>query len=452
MFFMAYSDSQHSTHNGYRHGRKVPKGRLSRLAKLGGVASRVAGNMLQEGAKQWAQGKRPKMQDLLLTADNARKISERLAHMRGAAMKLGQLISMDAGDMLPKEFSLILEPLRNQASPMPLSQLNVVLEREWGKDWLNGFEHFSYHPIAAASIGQVHKAQLKTGETLAIKVQYPGVRDSISSDVDNVASLLRISGLVPKTLEINNLLDEAKAQLHQEADYVREAQYLNQYRQFLESVDGFTVPVLHEQWSNKNILAMSYHHGMSIDQCSSLPQGVRDSIVTRLFELLMREMFDFHLLQTDPNFANYFYQTDTDNIVLLDFGACRQYLPEFMQHYRELLQSSLDGNRQVMLEAAQDIGYFQEDISQEQLETVLQLFEIACEPIKHTGAYDFANNDLPERIREKGLALSMQQNYWHSPPVDSLFLHRKFAGLYLLASRLRARVDVQSITKSYFIK
>ena len=113
-------------------------------------------------------------------------------------MKLGQMISMDAGDMLPPELAAIMGRLRDRAHHMPPQQLDTVLAREWGRDWRRRFAHFQAHPIAAASIGQVHRARLPDGRELAIKVQYPGVKDSIDSDVDNVATLLRVSGVLPK--------------------------------------------------------------------------------------------------------------------------------------------------------------------------------------------------------------------------------------------------------------
>ena len=204
----------------------VPSGRLSRLARFGGLASGVAGGMLAEGARQFSQGRRPSVGDLLLTPANAVRVTEQLAQLRGAAMKVGQLISMDAGEMLPPELSDILARLRADARPMPQVQLKAALNRRWGRGWESRFTRFDFDPIAAASIGQVHRAQTLAGEDLAIKVQYPGVRNSIDSDVDNVATLLRLSGLLPRELDISPLLGEAKRQLHEEADYEREGQHL----------------------------------------------------------------------------------------------------------------------------------------------------------------------------------------------------------------------------------
>ena len=172
------------------------------------MATGVAGNMLMAGAQQLAQGKRPKLGDLLLTPANALRITQQLSQMRGAAMKVGQLLSMDAGDLLPAELTRILSRLRDDAHHMPPAQLQKVLAAEWGANWRTKFSRFDVKPVAAASIGQVHRAVTRDGRELAIKVQYPGVAESIDADVDNVATLLRMSGVLPRGLDVAPLLAE----------------------------------------------------------------------------------------------------------------------------------------------------------------------------------------------------------------------------------------------------
>ena len=200
----------------------VPRNRMSRFARLGGMAGGIAGGMIAEGLRQLSRGNLPSPADLVLTPANARRVAEQLASLRGAAMKLGQLLSMDSGALLPPELAQILARLRADARPMPMSQLVGALVRTWGSDWEKGFRRFSFTPLAAASIGQVHAAVTGDGRHLALKVQYPGIRESIDSDVDNVATLLRVTRLLPRELEISPLLEEAKRQLHEEADYFAE--------------------------------------------------------------------------------------------------------------------------------------------------------------------------------------------------------------------------------------
>ncbi|NCU21091.1 AarF/ABC1/UbiB kinase family protein, partial [Candidatus Falkowbacteria bacterium] len=187
-----------TTHRSDPRALAVPSGSLTRMARFGGLAVTIASNVALHGARQVVQGKRPAARDLLLTPANARKVADQLAHLRGAAMKVGQLISMDAGDILPPELAEIMARLRADAYYMPRGQLRRVLRDNWGETWRDHFETFLLQPIAAASIGQVHRARTVDGRELAIKVQYPGVRRSIDSDVNNVATLMRYSGALPQ--------------------------------------------------------------------------------------------------------------------------------------------------------------------------------------------------------------------------------------------------------------
>ncbi|WP_416739569.1 ABC1 kinase family protein [Pseudomonas sp. NFX71] len=429
----------------------VPGSRLSRLMRLGSLASGVAGGMLAEGARQWVQGKRPALSELLLTSGNVHRVVEQLSQLRGAAMKIGQLLSMDAGDLLPREFSEILSRLRCDAHPMPMSQLVAVLNESWGKGWEGRFERFSFTPLAAASIGQVHVAKGKDGQSLAIKVQYPGVRESISSDVDNVASLLRMSGMLPKGMDVGPLLKEAKRQLQDEADYMKETDHLQRFDQLLADSPDFLVPRAYVQFSTPNILVMSFVDGVAVESLEHAPQAERDRIIMLLFGLFLREVFEFQCVQTDPNFANYRYQQGSGRMVLLDFGATRLYDRNTTEAYRRLLNGGLHEDRAAITNAALDVGYFQPETLPKHRAVLTDLITQACEPLRHQGAYDFATSDLAVRLRDTGWELGADRDFWHTPPVDVLFLHRKVVGLYLLAAKLKARVNVRRLFEPYVI-
>jgi predicted unusual protein kinase regulating ubiquinone biosynthesis (AarF/ABC1/UbiB family) len=427
----------------------VPGGRWSRLARLGSLATGVAGGMLAEGARQFAQGKRPSVSDMLLTPANARRVTHQLAQLRGAAMKVGQLLSMDAGDLLPPELGDILARLRADARPMPMSQLVTVLNANWGEGWDRHFRQFSFSPVAAASIGQVHLAQTIDGRHLAIKVQYPGVRQSIDSDIDNVASLLRISGLLPRGLDIEALLQDAKRQLHAEADYLREGDWLSHYGRLLAEQPEYLLPEMHADLTTENVLAMCCMGGVPVESLIHSPQAERDRVLGLLITLLFREIFDFQLIQTDPNFANYRYDPATRQLILLDFGATRVYPAAIVEAYRRLLLGAMAGDRPAMSVAASDIGYFQGSIQEKHRHAILDIFAQACSPLSHAGEFDFGQTDLGGRIRDAALVLSREKDLWHSPPADALFLHRKLGGLYLLAVKLKARVNVQSLVQGF---
>jgi predicted unusual protein kinase regulating ubiquinone biosynthesis (AarF/ABC1/UbiB family) len=426
-------------------GAAVPSGRLSRFARFGGLATGVAGGMLLNGARQIAQGKHPSISELLLTPANAIKVTHQLSQLRGAAMKIGQLMSMDAGEMLPPELSDILGQLRAEAQHMPRGQLQAVLNRNWGKGWEGRFEHFGFAPIAAASIGQVHRATTKDGRDLAIKVQYPGVRQSIDSDVNNVASLMKLSGLVPDTIDVAPLLAEAKRQLHQEADYVQEAQYLAQFGVLLKGAPEFDVPTLHADLTTESVLAMSYIESVAIETLTTAPQAERDRLVTLLIDLLLRELFDYGLMQTDPNFANYRYNAATGRLVLLDFGATRDISPDASARYQRLMQAGLAGDTIAAREAMIDIGYFDERTQPKHQDAVMTMFEMAMAPLRAGGAFDFGDNSVMVGLRDQGMAIAKARDFWHIPPVETLFLQRKFGGIYLLGSKLKARVDVKAL-------
>ncbi len=422
---------------------------MSRFAKVGGLAADIAGNLALNGVRQLVQGQRPNWNGLLLSPANARKLADQLAQMRGAAMKVGQLMSMDSGTMLPPEFAQILARLRSEAQPMPPSQLKKVLTAYWGPQWLRQFASFDVRPIAAASIGQVHRAKTKDGRELALKIQYPGIRKSIDSDVDNIAMLIKMSGLLPRDLDITSLLEQAKQQLHDEAQYQREGQYLEQFGKLLADKRDFKVPALYEDLTTPDILAMSYVSGHPIEALASAPQATRDRVVGLLIQLLLLELFDFHLMQTDPNFANYQYNPETQQVVLLDFGATRALCPILVQQFRRLLNSGLENNKDASLHLLREIGYCDNTALPHHRTALLNLFDLILSPFRQDTAFDFSDEVFATRVRDAAMALGKDGDFWHIPPVETLFLHRKFGGIYLLANRLGARVNVRQLVLPY---
>jgi len=403
--FMAekpYSSDKPST----RKSKAVPSSRLSRIGKLGSLAGKIAGNVVSQGAGQLLKGEKPALSSLLLTPKNVSNIANQLASMRGAAMKLGQLISMDAGDFLPEELAVILGRLRDDADPMPKNQLLETLNSAWGDNWQDDLLYFSFAPVAAASIGQVHKVITIDGKMLAVKVQYPGVKKSIDSDVDNVATLIRLTGLVPKSLDIGPLLKEAKAQLHQEADYEREALMLGRYRNCIETYNinecsdtSFIVPQTYSPLTTRSVLAMDFVESKDLDVLLDEPQAIKNAVMTALMGLFFKEIFQFKLLQSDPNLANYRFKPDTKEIVLLDFGATREVPDNIAHQYQALLNSAANRDTFKMQQAAFEIGLIDNSHSQTQIDAVISIGMEACEAIQYEGAYDFGASDLIGRLQ-----------------------------------------------------
>ena len=403
--------------------------------------------MLVEGARRLAAGERPRMSDILLTPGNIGRLADRLSHLRGAAMKLGQMISMDAGDFLPPELAQIMARLRDNAHHMPPQQLQQVLAAQWGKDWRARFQRFEPRPIAAASIGQVHRATTHDGHSLAIKVQYPGIRESIAADVDNVATLLRVSGLLPRELDVGPLLNEAKRQLAEEADYEREGMQMTRFGELLADDPGVVVPRLDTEFTTNSVLAMSFVEGEPIESLVTAPQALRDSVMTTLIRLVLRELFEFGVMQTDPNFANYRFQPDTGRLVLFDFGAARDVAAATELAYRRLLQAALGEDRAGVREAAVAAGFIGPGAVALHGDRVDRMIDIILGEMHRPGPFDFGDRRFVAALRDHGIAIAADKAAWHIPPADILFVQRKISGTALLAARLEARVDVRALAR-----
>ncbi len=430
-------------------GRQVPSGRLSRFSQFGRLAGSVAGGMIAEGARRLADGERPQLRDMLLTPANFGKIADRLSHLRGAAMKLGQMISMDAGDLLPAELSQIMGRLRDNAHHMPPAQLQQVLAREWGPDWRTRFERFELRPIAAASIGQVHRAVTRDGRELAIKVQYPGVRESIDADVDNVATLLLMSGAIPRAIDIAPLLAEAKLQLVEEADYEREGEQMSLFGRLLADTPEVVVPTLDPELTTSRVLAMTFLEGRPIESLETAPQADRDKAMQTLMTLVLRELFEFGVMQTDPNFANYRIQPLTGRLVLLDFGAARAVDPATAQGYRRLLHTGMAGDRAAVRQAALAAGFLGPKAVARHGARLDQMIDVIIGELNRPGLFDFGDRRFVGALRDPGMEIAADTAAWHVPPADILFVQRKISGTALLAARLKARVDVRKIVEPW---
>ncbi len=427
----------------------VPTGRAARLLRFGGIASGIAGNVAAGGLRARASGKRPDLAQLLLTPANTLRLTDGLSHLRGAALKLGQMLSMDTGLVLPDELTAILGRMRDDARHMPPKQLQTVLNAEWGTGWYSRFARFDVRPFAAASIGQVHRAVTRDGQDLAIKVQYPGVRDSIDSDVDNVATLLRLPGMLPRGMDMSPLLAEAKRQLHAEADYLAEAQHLARFGALLTGSDMFVLPKLHAHLCTPQVLAMTYIESVPLDSLVDAPQAMRDRVATALIDLVLRELFQFGTMQTDPNLANYRYDAKTNRIVLLDFGAVQPIAPDLAADFRALARVALEGGADATRDAMLRIGYFGPTTAPHHQALIQSMFEVAMTPLREDTPFDFGSSDLLQRLRDMGLAIGNDRELVHVPPAATLFLHRKIGGMYLMAAKLRARIALRPMVEGY---
>jgi len=302
--------------------------------------------------------------------------------------------------------------------------------------------------VAAASIGQVHRAQLHDGRDLAIKVQYPGVARSIDSDVANVGALIRMSGLLPKGFELRPYLAEAARQLHEETDYAREGGCLKRFAQLLDGTPGFVLPQVHADWSTGSILAMDFIEGRPIEEAATLPQEMREAIMTRLIDLMLKEIFSFRLMQSDPNFANYRFDPESGDVILLDFGATRELSDEISELYRKFFVSGLAGNASELEEVSTSIGFISENMNSSHRRQALDLIRIAFEALR-APIFDFTDRSLTQRMQRGGEALARDGFVPPVLPMDVLYLQRKFGGMFLMGARLKVRLPVADIMRAH---
>ncbi|NLE88705.1 MAG: AarF/ABC1/UbiB kinase family protein [Myxococcales bacterium] len=424
-----------------RPSSRVPSGRLNRLLQLGTTGARMAAGGLVEKGRRLKERAEQELPHALLTADNAKLLAERLARLRGAAMKVGQMLSMEGDSMLPKEFAKALEVLRSSAHTMPEGQVRQVLTAAYGPDWQDLFAEFELTPMASASIGQVHRAVARDGREVAVKLQYPGVAESIDSDVDNLRSLLRLARLVPSELDLDALTDEVKAELRKEVDYERELQQLLAYRDALGERPGLRLPQPHADLSRPRVLALELVPGVPLLTWGEhAPQEQRDAVATRLLELLATELFDIGLMQTDPNPANYLYDADREDLVLLDFGATREVPPDVADLYRQAFSgiAARDEHRLRDVLLRLGIGGTAED---REASDILIRVALEASEVLDEGGYDFAASDLPERLQALGKELRRYRTQLRPPPPAYLFFQRKLGGTFLLCRQLRARTN-----------
>lgn len=424
--------------------RPVPQGRLARLAAFGQIAGGVATGMVGEGLRRLAQGERPHLSDLLLTPSNALRVTDQLSRLRGAAMKLGQMISLDAGDMLPAELTAILAQLRDDAHFMPQHQLDRALVTAWGPDWRRHFVRFDTKPIAAASIGQVHRARLPSGRELAIKVQYPGIAASIDADVDNVATLLRMSGLLPAGLDVGPLLIEAKRQLHEEADYLREAEEMRSFRALLSDDNRFVVPEPLDDLLRATVLPMDYIPGEPIETMERASPERRNELAKGLLDLVLRELFELGQMQTDPNFANFSWQPGSGRIVLLDFGAARPVSAATSDVYRALLRAGLAQDVDAVLNALCSMGFLSSAQLDRHGSTLRAMTQIGLRHLHASpdGMFDFSDRSLVPVLRAHAAPVLADRQSFGLPSAEMLFVQRKIGGMALLLMRLKAQLPL----------
>ena len=210
------------------------------------------------------------------------------------------------------------------------------------------------------------------------------------------------------------------------------------------------MPSLDKEFTTENVLAMSFVEGEPIETLASAPQTTRDAVMTRLIRLVLRELFEFGVMQTDPNFANYRFQPGTGRLVLLDFGATRQVAPETALSYRWLLHAGLEADRAAVRSAAVAAGFIGKGAIDGHRDKIDRMIDVIIAEMNRPGPFDFGDRRFVGALRDEGLDIASDKAAWHIPPTDLLLVQRKISGTALLAAKLKARVDVRGLVREAF--
>ena len=383
---------------------------------------------------------------LILSSANMERLVAKLSKMRGAALKLGQMMSFQDAKMLPKPIHDVLQRVQDSADYMPVSQRNSVIEGDLGSHWRDLFQQFDEKPMAAASIGQVHGATLEDGRRVAVKVQYPGVADSISSDLNNLSLLLTASRLLPKGLYLEKTIANARTELAWECDYIREAEGARKFKELLaDDTDTFTVPAIIDEASGKQVLTMEMMEGTAVTKIHDFTQKQRDWIGTQILRLCLREIVEFHYMQTDPNWTNFLYNRKTNKIELLDFGASREFPERFITLYTKVLEAASRKDRKACEKYSIELGYLTGYESKTMLNAHVDSVLTLAEPFMQDApeVYDFKDQSITDRVR--GLIPVMIRERLAPPPEETYSLHRKLSGAFLLCAKLESRIRCKEL-------
>lgn len=433
--------------------QEVPATRLQRMVSFGTLGIGLGVGTVAEYTRRTLGLKKQSLGDtfdnMFLTKANAERIVSTLCKVRGAALKIGQILSIQDDTVISPELQTVFERVRQSADFMPTWQVEKVLVSELGHDWRNKLATFEDRPFAAASIGQVHHATSLNGQDVAIKIQYPGVATGIQSDVENLVGIMKVWNIFPKGMFIDNLVEVAKRELAWEVDYIREAECTRKYRKLIEPYSDYYVPAVIDELSTQQVFTSEMVEGVPVDKCTTMDMETREHICKLIMCLCLKELFVFRYMQTDPNWSNFFYNTNSKKLVLLDFGACREYDKPFMDKYIEVIYAASKGDRNKILHLSKEMGFltgYESKIMEEaHVDAVMVLGQVFDKNNKY---YDFGGQDVTKRIQS--LVPTILDHRLCPPPEEIYSLHRKLSGIFLLCAKLQVKINCRDMFREVY--
>lgn len=431
---------------------KVPASRVGRLISYGGLAAGLGLGALAEVTRR-TLGMTDSKTDIgsavlnadnpFLTQANISRIVDTLCKVRGAALKIGQILSIQDNTLVSPQIQAIFERVRHSADFMPEWQMERVMVQELGSEWESKVASFERKPFAAASIGQVHHATLHDGRAVAVKIQYPGVAKGINSDINNLMAILKYWDIIPRGMYIDNVVSVARRELAWEVDYVREAECAKKFKKLVEPYPEYYVPDVIDELSTAQVYTMELITGTPVDKLVDASQELRNRVCYSLLKLCLLELYDFNFMQTDPNWSNFFYNGDTDQIMLLDFGACREFEKSFVDKYMRVIKAAADCDEAKVLAYSKDLGFLTGYEAKVMQKAHVDAVMILGEAFSRDGPFDFGMQNTTRRIQN--LVPVMLQHRLTPPPEETYSLHRKLSGIFLLCAKLRANINCKKM-------
>lgn len=426
---------------------EMPAGAGRRLARAGMAGAGVLARTALAGVRK--AGADPAAREAIDAATreaNALQIFDAMGRLKGAFLKVGQILSQQSHS-LPEAYVRRLAELQRQAPPMHGSLARIQLRNELGRPPEEAFAAWEREPFAAASLGQVHRARLAGGEAVAVKIQYPGIERAIASDFAILRGLLRTAPLGDRRPELERAVAEVERHLSLETDYRREADALEEFARRLAGDSGFRIPRVFRDLSTRRVLTMEYLEGRHVsDLLAAGPsQEERDRLAALLLDLFSRQTLVFGLLHADPHPGNFLFLPD-GRIGLLDFGCVKRFAPGFLEILRRLVRTPV-GEETALVDCYREVGLFDPaaDRAGEQRRLLLAMQRLDAAKYHQDRPFDFGDAGYL-RALSSILQDLLRARLVH--PDFILYIRTKF-GLYNLFHQLGARIDCRRIVERY---